>query len=143
VLVVVIEYISGWILHRVTGRRFWNYSDKRWNLNGYISAQSSILLACLAAVNLWLVHPFVYIMFELVPLNIMKIILIVSIITFLIDLFMTLASSLEWKIKGNIYETIVERLEKTKTNMGLYLFTKIQQRMYKAFPEFIEQEKKS
>jgi len=32
----VVEYISGWVIERITGRCPWDYSDKRFAINKYV-----------------------------------------------------------------------------------------------------------
>ena len=77
----------------------------------------------------------------MIPRNVMKIILIVLIVVFLIDLFVTVAVSLRWKFEGNIYGNVANTLKETKSKLGKSVFDVIQQRMYKSFPELEEQEK--
>lgn len=141
VLVTVIEYVSGALLKKLTGRRFWDYSSHKWNLNGYVSVTSSLVWGLIAAVNVWLIHPLFYIVFEMIPLNIMKGLLLAFIILLFVDLFVTGAALLKWKLQGNIYGNVAQTLEKTKHQIGRGVFFWIQRRVYKAFPEFEEQEK--
>ncbi len=35
-IVTVIEYVTGALLRKITGRRFWDYRDMPYNLDGYI-----------------------------------------------------------------------------------------------------------
>lgn len=142
VIVAVFEYVTGVLLKLITGKRFWDYSKVRWNLNGYICIQQTLLWAVIAVANIWLVHPFLYMIYELIPFRIMQIILLVLLIILVLDLVATLCSSLKWKIQGYLYGNVAERLEKTKKQLGFSIFTLIQKRMYRAFPEFVEQEKK-
>ena len=142
VIVAVFEYVTGVLLKLITGKRFWDYSKFRWNLNGYICIQQTLLWAVIAVANIWLVHPFLYMIYELIPFRIMQIILLVLLIILVLDLVATLCSSLKWKIQGYLYGNVAERLEKTKKQLGFSIFTLIQKRMYRAFPEFVEQEKK-
>ena len=48
-LVAVMEYLSGVILKRLTGRRLWNYSNMKANIGGYTSAVSAITGGFIAA----------------------------------------------------------------------------------------------
>lgn len=141
VIITVIQYIAGAVIKRVTGRRMWDYSSQKWNLNGYVSFQNSLFWAIVAILCIWLVHPFFYILYELVPIRIVKIVELIIMVVFLIDLFVTAATLLKWKMRGNLYENVVTTLEKTKEGMGQKLFLMIQKRMYRAFPEMEHQAK--
>ena len=47
-IVTVIEYVTGALLRKVTGRRFWDYRELPYNLNGYICLRYSIFWGVLA-----------------------------------------------------------------------------------------------
>lgn len=137
----VFEYVSGIILHKLTGYRFWDYSNIKGNMRGYICVRSVLLLGMAGAAFAWFLNPFLRIIYLLVPQVMVKAVLIVLIVLFLIDVFVTIAASLNWRIEGNIYENVATRLNETKVSMGKRLFNWIQRRMYKAFPEFKTQVK--
>lgn len=141
VLIAVMEYMSGVIIRRITGMRLWDYSNVKANVGGYTCAASALIGGLTAAVIVWTLHPFFYIAFSLVPLKIMKIIQIVAIIIFFIDLFVTVAASLQWKFEGNIYGSVAQTLDNTKKKLGYRLYEAVKQRMYKSFPELEGQEK--
>lgn len=66
-IVTVIEYVTGALLRKITGRRFWDYRNMPYNLNGYICLRYSIAWGILAAAALWLVHPPIYILLLILP----------------------------------------------------------------------------
>lgn len=45
----VLEFITGFVLDKLFGRRWWDYSDKKFNIGGYICPQFTVVwgLACL------------------------------------------------------------------------------------------------
>lgn len=50
VLTTVLEFITGFVLDKIFGRRWWDYSNKKFNIGGYICPQFTVVwgLACLA-----------------------------------------------------------------------------------------------
>ena len=142
VLFAVIQYISGVILKVITGKKFWDYSKSKWNVNGYISLGSAVAWATIIMLNIWLVYPFAYIVCEVIHNTVMLVILIALGVIFMVDVFFSVVTALKWKrMQGGIYENVVTSLEKTKSSIGLKVFGWIQGRMYKAFPELTWQEK--
>ena len=139
VLISIVQYVTGAVLRLVTGRRFWDYSDDKWNIGGHVSVKSVLLWTTILMLIIWLMHPYVYIVYEIMPKGILKIVEAVVIALFFIDLFVTLAVSLKWKLKGDIYENVASSLEKTKLTIGEKVFEHIKRRMYKAFPEMESQ----
>ena len=49
-IATVVEWITAKLLERVHHRRWWDYSDKKFNLDGYVCLQYSALLGVLGAV---------------------------------------------------------------------------------------------
>ncbi len=47
VLATLTEWLAGKLLERMNRQRWWDYSRKRWNLDGYICLQYSLLWGCL------------------------------------------------------------------------------------------------
>ena len=100
VIVFMTEYASGAILKRITGRRFWDYSDMKLNVGGYTCAFSVLGWGFTAAVTVWLINPLVCIVYSLIPVNVVKVLEIIAIVVFLIDLFVTAATMLKWHYAG-------------------------------------------
>jgi len=141
VIMALFEYVSGVLLYKISGRRFWNYSNEKLNFRGFISVRSVLTLGMAGALCSWFINPFLYITFYTIPPVIMKTALIVLGVILFTDIFVTVAAALKWKLEGDIYGNVVQRLEKTKRSIGNSVFGWVQKRMYKAFPEFEKQEK--
>ena len=100
--VFMTEYASGAILKRITGRRFWDYSDMKLNVGGYTCAFSVLGWGFTAAVTVWLINPLVCIVYSLIPVNVVKVLEIIAIAVFLIDLFVTAATMLKWHYAASL-----------------------------------------
>lgn len=135
VIITVMEYITGALMLRITGKRLWDFSNKKANLNGYICLEYSILSGTCAVTGFWLIHPFVYITSQLIPLSIRNIVLIVLFALFFCDLAVTFAAVLGLHKKKDVSDEIAHQLWNAKTKLGQGIFLKIQSRMYKSFPE--------
>ncbi|MGN0481645.1 MAG: putative ABC transporter permease [Lachnospiraceae bacterium] len=141
IFVALFEYVSGILLHKLTGYRFWDYSKEKWNFRGYICVRSTLMLGAVAALMVWLLNPFLYLGFKAIPLTVSKIVLIVLAVLLFIDLFVTVASFLRWKMGSNVYENVADKLKETKNSISHRVFDIVRKRMYKAFPEFESQTK--
>ena len=74
VLISIVQYVTGAVLRLVTGRRFWDYSDDKWNIGGHVSVKSVLLWTTILMLIIWLMHPYVYIVYEIMPKGILKIV---------------------------------------------------------------------
>lgn len=57
VIMTVIEYVSGIIFIKGMKVKLWDYSDKKWNVQGIICPQFSLLWVVSGAVYYYFVHP--------------------------------------------------------------------------------------
>ena len=67
VLTSALEWATGFVLEKIFHQRWWDYSDKPFNLNGYICLQFSIAwgLACLFVVDI--LHPSIEFLIRIIP----------------------------------------------------------------------------
>ena len=56
-LATLVELAGGWVLYRLFHARWWDYSDQRWNLGGFICLKFSLLWGAGSVVMVRLVHP--------------------------------------------------------------------------------------
>lgn len=139
-IVTVIEYVTGALLRKITGRRFWDYRELPYNLNGYICLRYSIFWGVLAVATLWLVQPGIHIFLLLAPRRVIEPITWIVGIVFIIDVAVTLAASLHLNFKGGVAENVVSQASEVRKTMGRQIFMVVQRRMYTSFPELKSQE---
>lgn len=53
----VLEYVTGWAMERLFKMKYWDYSNQRFNLNGYICLSSSVAWGFLTIFLTEIVHP--------------------------------------------------------------------------------------
>ncbi len=59
-----VEYVSGYLLQGLFGRKWWDYSNNRWQLNGHICLRFSFYWGVLSLTILRYLHPFMEKLFE-------------------------------------------------------------------------------
>ena len=67
VLTTVLEFITGFVLDKLFGRRWWDYSDFPFNIGGYICLQFSLLWGVGTLVVMRIVHPVVAGLVDMIP----------------------------------------------------------------------------
>lgn len=85
VVATALEYITGWIMETVFHTRWWDYSDKKFNLHGYISLASSLLWGVFSVLLFKLLQPFVSWITSLYPQSVGEVILTVIMILYGVD----------------------------------------------------------
>ena len=70
VLATAVELFGGWILDKAFHARWWDYSDRPFNLNGYICLQFSIIWGMSILLVVRAVYPMLSSILERIPQNI-------------------------------------------------------------------------
>lgn len=90
----VIEWFTGKILERLNHHKWWDYSDKKWNFDGYICPQYSLLWAVLGMISLRLATPFFLRLYHKLPDPVASIIVWTFLIYLVLDIAVSLAAVL-------------------------------------------------
>lgn len=88
-LTTTLEYATGWILERFFHDKWWDYSDKPFNVKGYICLEFTILWGLAAAFVVGAVHPFVFMVINKTPALLGVILMAVLLAAFVADLAIT------------------------------------------------------
>lgn len=144
----VLEFITGFILERFFHSKWWDYSENKWNIKGYICLKFSLLWGAACLIVIYFIHPlisnvvcfiqellqktFVLIMKfsekiahrEIVyhPLFLGKLLLSFLIVTFLCDLSVTTAHLLKLKKQFRLMDEIAKKLKAISDRIGEQLY---------------------
>lgn len=130
----LLEWFTGKILEKLDRKKWWDYSAKKWNLDGYICLQYSILWGVLGVLSVKFITPVLIKLYDMIPSLMMHMILW----AFLGVLFVDVIGS-AYIIRGNAKrnETIQkldEGLSTGKRRFGRWLEKHILMRVQKAYP---------
>ena len=95
VFATLVEFVAGFLLDKFFHARWWDYRDRKFNLNGYICLQFSLIWGMAIAFVLRVVHPTFESLVEMIPESIGSVLLGVFYCIFLIDLVLTVMSVLK------------------------------------------------
>ena len=87
---MVLEYLTSFIMEKLFNTRWWDYSDKRFNINGRICLETAIPFGIGGLIIMYLVNPFFEGILNLIPSKILFILGITLLTIFLIDLGISL-----------------------------------------------------
>lgn len=131
VLTSVIEFITGYLLETVFHNKWWDYSNKPYNIKGYICLKFSLFWGFACTFIMLIIHPIIYGFIKFLPFIPGLVILCIIMVFFAIDCGITVATILKFNerlkmlneigakihhisdgIGENIYENVTEALEK-------------------------------
>ena len=101
----VLEYFTSYIMEVLFKTRWWDYSDRKFNLNGRVCGLNALLFGIGGVFIIYVSQPFIATCLTKIPDNVL---FIISIILFVIFLTDTIVSF-----------NIIHRFKKTVTNMEL------------------------
>ena len=140
-----LEYITSYLMEKIFKARWWDYSDKKFNLNVRVCGKNALLFGIGGLIVIYLVHPIIETLIS--KLN-NYLILILSIIFFVIYIIDTIVSfNIVNKLKKNLSNVevrkdstqelknlvseIINNNINNKTNINIF-----QKRIINAFPDF-------
>lgn len=132
----VLEYFTSVWMEYVYNARWWNYSDKKFNLNGRICLENSIGFGLLGVLLQYIVNPNVEFVLRLLSEKWLIAIGIILALIMIIDLFITMfvMSKLNIqvdKVRKDSTQDIDKQLKKTLKKYRIFY-----KRLFKAFPKF-------
>ncbi len=110
IFATLIELVAGFLLDKLFHARWWDYSDRKFNLNGYICLEFSIIWGLAIAFVLRIVQPTFAGIVNHIPRMLGIILLIVMYITFVADIIITVLTVLKLNKE-------LERMEKIQRDI--------------------------
>ena len=97
----ILEYFTSFIMEKLFKARWWDYSQRRFNINGRICLETMLPFGMGATIILYSIHPKVIYLVGLIPYNIKAMISIVFVALYLIDNFisMRVMNKIKYQIK--------------------------------------------
>lgn len=93
----ILEYVTGYVLERLFEVRWWDYSEMKYNIRGYVSLVFTILWGIASVILAELLHPLVLKFVGLFSLEVIDIFIVTTFIIISLDLLVTVISLLEFK----------------------------------------------
>ena len=124
-LTSILEYITGYLLEKVFHNQWWDYSDKPFNIHGYVCLKFSIYwgLACTFIMDV--LHPIIYKGITLMP-HIPGVILLCIIMTvFFVDCGITVATILKFNKRLKVMDEMAERIHKLSDEIGENIYENV------------------
>ena len=135
VYATVIEWIGGHLIEKAFKERWWDYSDVKWNLDGYICFPTSFVWGILGFVIVTWGNALTWKVLSFLPSLLMHILLLVLMGVLTVDV---MASYLLLLKKGPYLEQWAaanEQLDKVSNHLSMLITQWIEKRIQKAYPK--------
>lgn len=90
VICSAVELLGGWILDKIFHMRWWDYSDEKFNIGGYVCLAFSFMWGMAVVFAVKFVHHPIMAVVKKIPFQIQVIIVVVCGVVFVVDMIVTL-----------------------------------------------------
>ncbi len=137
VICSILEYTTSFVMEKLFKIRWWDYSNRKFNINGRICLETMIPFGILGCLMIYFVNPFMFAIIDMIPSNLINIIAVILFIIYLVDnaVSITIISNLKditLDVKGDSTEKVTKEVRKRVLAGQQTLY----KRIVKAFSSF-------
>ena len=85
----ILEYFTSWIMEKIFNARWWDYTDRKFNLNGRVCLGNLLPFGIAGTIIVKFINPYVEKLFIIIPTKVLNIITISFMIVFSIDVIVS------------------------------------------------------
>lgn len=101
-LTTVVEYITAWLLEKLFKAKWWDYSQRRFNLHGRVCLLGAVVFGVLSVLLIKYIHPFVSGLIATMSRQTLYIVTTASFVAMMVDLIITIRHLL--RLNSNLKE---------------------------------------
>ena len=129
-----LELLTGVVLEKLTGEKWWDYSHRKYHFNSYICPHYALIWGLCALLCLLVGNRFFLFLAGLIPRRAGQIILLVVYILLGLDLLASFAALLQWKGRLAEPSELSRFLRAVTLRLDNALTRYIQRRVFRAYP---------
>lgn len=131
----IAEYLTSYIMETVFKARWWDYSKKKFNINGRICLTNSLFFGIMGLLLITYINPFISSLINDISINTINIIFYILTIIFIIDSIISFCLVFKIKKTANFLKKDNTN-EITKKVKELVNNSFLSKRLFRAFPSF-------
>ena len=117
-LTSVLEYITGFLLEKVFHDRWWDYSNKPFNIHGYVCLKFSIYWGLACTFIMKVIHPIIYRGITWIPHTLGVVLLVIFMTVFIVDCCITVSTILKFNKRLKLMDEMAEKIHKLSDEIG-------------------------
>lgn len=136
----VLEYLTSFFMEKIFNNRWWDYSKKKFNINGRICLENLVLFGIASCLIVYITNPIIMEKIRLIPDNVQTIIIAILLVIHFIDNIVSYKIILNLKqVSNEIKDNTIEISEKVRNI--IYNKSIFHRRLVNAFPNIKEKVK--
>lgn len=130
----VLEYVTSFVMEKLFKARWWDYSDRKFNINGRICLETLVPFGVLGCLLMYVINPFLSGIIIEIPSTILNVIAILLLVVYLVD--NVVSFSIITKIHISTKSMITDNTEEITRKVREYIAdnSRFGKRLMKSFP---------
>jgi len=129
------EYVVSFIMEKLFNARWWDYSDRKFNINGRVCLINAVLFGLLGVALVYFVNPFLSGLLDNINATALNIICIIWLIVFISDFIISM--NVTYNLKNSVKKLKKDNTEEFSIKVKEVIEKKLlNRRIFKAFPKF-------
>lgn len=134
IICAILEYITSYILEKIFHARWWDYTNRRFNINGRICLGNLLIFGIFGCYIMYISNPFLISLFNELSSIILNIILMIFLIVFIVDIVISSNVILGLRDATNILNKDYTEEISLKVRKIIQRKFTLQRRFLRAFP---------
>lgn len=134
ILSAAVMFLTGFMLERIFHRKWWDFSKRRFQFEGYVNLSYALLWGFLAIGCIWFANPLILWVLSLIPQWVGRPVLLGVYVLLAIDFVTSSAAVLQMKIRVKRFAQLTQDMQSLTDFFGNAITGRIQKRMMKAYP---------
>ena len=135
IYLTVIEWIAGHLIEKVYKERWWDYRERKWNLDGYICLFSSVLWGILGFLVIKFGNGLALLVFKLCPSFIIELIIWIFAAVLVVDILASYMLVTGRKGRFDKLERANNAIANATAKLGKWIALHVEKRITKAYPQ--------
>lgn len=133
----VLEYFTSYFMEKIFKARWWDYSQRSFNINGRVCLQNLILFGIASVIIVYVINPGIIEMIESIPSSIQTITIVILFVIHMADTVVSYSIILNLKqVSNEIKDNTIEISEKVRKI--IHNKSRVYRRLVEAFPDIKE-----
>lgn len=131
----IMEYVISYIMEKLFNARWWDYSNRKFNINGRVCLTNAVLFGILGVLLVYIVNPLLSKLIEKINPTFLTPFSIILLVLFVID-FIT-SMNITYKLKNTVRKLKMDNTEEFNKKIKEVIEKKVlNRRIFKAFPKY-------
>ncbi|MBE6114322.1 MAG: hypothetical protein E7191_04500 [Erysipelotrichaceae bacterium] len=117
-LVSILEYLTGLLLEVLFHMKWWDYSNRRFQLHGRVCLENAVIFGCMGLLVIYGIHPRIIYYFEYIPDQLRIVLAMIAIVTLILDTSLSVNSLIKFnQAIDHLHGYLLDRMQEVRNDI--------------------------